>query len=233
MKNSKLIGICEKGISLVESIDVEKLNAINIEKINEKTDVDKDYVRTLLDDTEIIYLLYSSEEKRAVEIVKAIGFMASERKVLCIGIDADSAKEDKIEEIDRNINIESKDIKNMIAMFDMISESISDEVMINIDITDLRDIFITEKGMKYSYTDGISDISESISAIKDNMKNVGDEFLGRKCIAIIEGEDSMDLSKISQLMEELEKDCSDRGSAIFATIEKNDIEETKITVLYN
>lgn len=80
-KISKAIGISEKGIELVDRISKMDISHTFIERIDKNKDVDKDFVRKLLDEIEILYLVFDSTDKRAVEIVKAIGFMAAERKL--------------------------------------------------------------------------------------------------------------------------------------------------------
>ena len=67
--------------------------------------MDKDYVRALLDGIEVLVLTYNSEDKKVRDIVKAISFMAVERRVLCIGLDS-SLKENKDEMgVDQEIKI--------------------------------------------------------------------------------------------------------------------------------
>ncbi len=195
-KISKAIGISEKGIELVDKISKMDISHTFIEKIDKNKDVDKDFVRKLLDEIEILYLVFDSTDKRAVEIVKAIGFMAAERKTLCIGFDFSTDKPIKIEEIDRYIQFDSTDkraveivkaigfmaaerktlcigfdfstdkpikieeidryiqaeeekLSEIADLMDMMAESITEEPILNLDITDLRDIMITDKDIKY------------------------------------------------------------------------------------
>ena len=61
---------------------------MGIDKIAINQDVDKDFVRELLDGVDVLFLTYNSEDKRALQIVNAIGFMADERRVLSIGLDS-------------------------------------------------------------------------------------------------------------------------------------------------
>lgn len=103
-KSSKLIGIGEEGIKNLESIS-HKLNdnIYLVEKINIKQDVDKEYVRALLDGIDVLFLTYSSEDKEALNIVKAIGIMANERRVLSIGLNSSTKEVKDSLEIDREI----------------------------------------------------------------------------------------------------------------------------------
>ena len=93
-KSAKIIGIGNEGTANLESIyNVVKEN-VDTEKININQDVDKDYVRELLDGVDVLLLTYSTEDKRSVDIVKAIAFMAGERRVLSLGLNS-SQKEHK------------------------------------------------------------------------------------------------------------------------------------------
>ena len=81
VKNTKLIAIGNEGIKKLEDIEGKIIQKIDTEKININKDVDKDYVRTLLDGVDILLLTYNSEDKQALQIVNAIGYMAEERKL--------------------------------------------------------------------------------------------------------------------------------------------------------
>ena len=85
-KSTKLIGIGNEGIKKLEEVASKIAQKIDTEKININKDVDKDYVRALLDGVDILLLTYNSEDKGSLQIVNAIGYMADERRVLCIGL---------------------------------------------------------------------------------------------------------------------------------------------------
>ena len=104
IESAKLIGMGDDGIKNLESIYESIKNHMGIEKIAINQDVDKDFVRELLDGVDVLFLTYNSEDKRALQIVNAIGFMADERRVLSIGLDS-AVKENKD---DVNINREFK-----------------------------------------------------------------------------------------------------------------------------
>ena len=95
VKNTKLIGIGNEGIKKLEEVESKIVEKIDTEKININKDVDKDYVRALLDGVDILLLTYNSEDKQALQIVNAIGYMADERRVLSVGLDL-SEKESKM-----------------------------------------------------------------------------------------------------------------------------------------
>ena len=87
-KYSKFIGIGQEGIETLNAFKNKLEKNFSFEEINLKQDVDKDYVRALLDGIEVLVLTYNSEDKKVRDIVKAISFMAVERRVLCIGLDS-------------------------------------------------------------------------------------------------------------------------------------------------
>ena len=139
VKNTKLIGIGNEGIKKLEEVESKIVEKIDTEKININKDVDKDYVRALLDGVDILLLTYSSEDKQSLQIVNAIGYMADERRVLCIGLDL-SDKENKNEiKINREIKINNDNTDSLLNIIDMIIDSISDECTISIYLTDIKE----------------------------------------------------------------------------------------------
>ena len=87
VKGTKLIGIGNDGIQKLEEVESKVVEKIDIEKISINKDVDKDYVRVFLDGVDILLLTYNSEDKQALKIVNAIGYMEEERRVLSVGLD--------------------------------------------------------------------------------------------------------------------------------------------------
>ncbi len=67
VKNTKLIGIGNEGIKKLEEVESKIVEKIDTEKININKDVDKDYVRALLDGVDILLLTYNSEDKQALQ----------------------------------------------------------------------------------------------------------------------------------------------------------------------
>ncbi len=235
-KISKAIGISEKGIELVDKISKMDISHTFIEKIDKSKDVDKDFVRKLLDEIEILYLVFDSTDKRAVEIVKAIGFMAAERKTLCIGFDFSTDKPIKIEEIDRYIQAEEDKLSEIADLMDMMAESITEEPILNLDITDLRDIMITDKDIKYICTqiEYGTDSRTAVEKIMEDIESTGDEFISKKCIMILEGDERVTFEYISELMLEFEERCTgDKSSVIFANLVKPESKNVKVCVLFN
>lgn len=235
-KISKVIGISEKGIEIVDKVSEMDMSHTFIERIDKNKDVDKDFVRKLLDEIEILYLAFDSTDKRAVEIVKAIGFMASERKTLCIGFDFSNDKPMKIDEIDRYIQVEEKKLVEIVDLMDMMAESITEEPVLNLDITDLRDIMITDKDIKYICTeiDYGTNSKDAVEKIMEHIESTGDEFISKKCIMILEGDERVTFDYISELMLEFEERCTgDKSSVIFANLVKPESKKVKVCVLFN
>ena len=86
-KYTKVISVGDEAINYLENIKQDLENNTSFENIKVTKDVDKEFVRGLLDGIEVLYMLYDSSDKDVVNILKAISFMAQERRVLCIGLD--------------------------------------------------------------------------------------------------------------------------------------------------
>ena len=83
---SKFIGVGSEGIETLNSYKSKLEKNFTFEEININQDVDKEYVRALLDGIEVLFISYNSEDKKVKDIVKAISFMTTERRVLSIGL---------------------------------------------------------------------------------------------------------------------------------------------------
>ena len=86
-KYTKVIAIGDDSINYLENVKVHVEKNASFENIKITKDVDKEFVRSLLDGIEVLYMIYDSSDKDVVNIVKAVSFMAQERRVLCIGLD--------------------------------------------------------------------------------------------------------------------------------------------------
>ena len=236
-KNAKIIGIGNEGISNLESIyNVVKEN-VDIEKININQDVDKEYVRQLLDGVDILLLTYSTEDKRSVDIVKAISFMAGERRVLSIGLNL-SEKENKE---DLGLNQEfliNKDNSNEIMnIINLIIESVSDLCMISVDLTDLKELFASEGGIKYSFNKfKMSKSEEDIAKdLISNIKEVGTDFIEKKGILFAEMDNSKNsLSFLHNVLIEIQEKSASTYEIIFSLyIKESNNDEVKFGLVYN
>lgn len=149
-KYSKLIGVGSEGIKVLNTFKNKLEKNFNFEEINLNQDVDKEYVRSLLDGIEILFISYSSEEAKVKEIVKAISFMANERRVICIGLDH-SLKENKDDMgLDKEIKINKYNIEKVQDLMNMVVEAVDENLFLAIDYTDLKEIFAKDSAISYS-----------------------------------------------------------------------------------
>ena len=70
-QSAKIIGVGDDGIKLLDSITEKIEQNMDLEKININQEVDKDYVRNLLDGVDILFLTYNDINK-VEDIVKSV-----------------------------------------------------------------------------------------------------------------------------------------------------------------
>lgn len=239
-KEAKIIGIGEEGIKALDSMHDKVKENMDIEKITIKQDVDKEYVRQLLDGVEVLFLTYSTEDNRVKEIVKAISYMASERRVLCIGLNT-SDKENKDElGVNREFNL-ANNLQKIVSLVNLMIESISDNCMINIDVTDLKEVLASDKGIKYSYEefDNIKDSDKIANTILNNMESIGAEFIGKKGIVFVElnksnCEENEMLIYLNEVLTKIQEDNDNTYELIFSLYVKEDLNGlSKVALAYN
>ena len=236
-KNAKIIGIGNEGIKNLDSIYNVVKNNVDIEKININQDVDKEYVRQLLDGVDILLLTYSTLDKRAVDIVKAISFMAGERRVLSIGFNS-SQKEHKEElGLNREFIINDDNCSEIMNLMNMMIESVSYDCMVSLDLTDLKELFATEQGLKYSYKSfDKSFTSDKISEeLLNNLKEIKSDFTEKKGIMFVEmvkGEESLDL--LNEVLTKVQENSTSTYEIIFSLYLKEDTNnQIKIGLICN
>jgi len=235
-KNAKIIGIGEKGIESLESIyNVVKENT-DIEKININQDVDKEYVRQLLDGVDVLLLAYSTDDKRAVDIVKAISFMSGERRVLSIGLNL-SEKEHKEElGLNQEFIINEDTTSKVMNIINMMIEAISDDCAISIDLTDLKELFASEGGVKYNFESFTKE--DSSNAIADkllaNIKEVGSEFIEKKGIMLVEMNKNDDaIVFLYDTLTNIQEKSASTYDIIFSLYLKENCDNIKFGLIYN
>lgn len=187
-KYTKLIGVGEEGIKNLNLFKNKLEKNCSFEEINIQQDVDKDYVRALLDGIEILFITYSSEDKRVNDIVKAISFMAKERRVLCIGLDS-SLKENKEEMgLDKDIKINKYNLDKIQDLINIVVESVDENLFLAIDYTDLKEIFADESAINYSVEefDKNSTVEEIVNALTEETYSTVGEFAKKKAIVFYE-----------------------------------------------
>lgn len=149
-KYSKFIGVGSEGIKTLNSFKNKLEKNFNFEEINLNQDVDKEYVRALLDGIEILFISYNSEETKVKDIVKAISFMANERRVISIGLDS-ALKENKDDMgLDKEIKINKYNNEKVQDLMNIVVESVDENLFLAIDYTDLKEIFAKDSAISYS-----------------------------------------------------------------------------------
>ncbi len=154
------------------------------------------------------------------------------------GTDSRTAVEKIMEDIESTGDefISKKCIMKIADLMDMMAESITEEPILNLDITDLRDIMITDKDIKYICTqiEYGTDSRTAVEKIMEDIESTGDEFISKKFIMILEGDERVTFEYISELMLEFEERCTgDKSSVIFGNLVKPESNNVKVCVLIN
>ena len=236
-KYSKFIGIGQEGIETLNAFKNKLEKNFSFEEINLKQDVDKDYVRALLDGIEVLVLTSNSEDKKVRDIVKAISFMAVERRVLCIGLDS-SLKENKDEMgVDQEIKINKYNFEKIQDLLNIVVESIDENVFLAIDLTDLRDIFNKESAISYSYEEFAhdTDIDSIVKALVEETYATEGEATKKKAILFYELEKELienELMFINDINMKVSEMIGDTYDILFSfnSVEDND-KKLKISLI--
>lgn len=189
-KYSKFIGVGSEGVETLNSFKNKLEKNFSFEEINLNQDVDKEYVRALLDGVDVLVLSYNSEDKKVRDIIKAISFMANERRVLCLGLDS-SLKENKDDMgLDQEIKINKYNFDKIQDLINIVVESIDEDVFLSIDLTDLRDIFNKESAISYSYEEFDKDaqMDHIVKTITEETYSTEGEAAKKKAILFYEFE---------------------------------------------
>lgn len=236
-KNAKIIGIGNEGIKNLESIyNVVKEN-VDTEKITINQDVDKEFVRQLLDGVEILLLTYSTEDKRAVDIVKAISFMAGERRILSIGLNSIEKEHKEELALNQEFIINENNTSEIMNLINMMIEAVSDDCMISIDLTDLKELFNGDCGVKYACKNFDKNIklNEICENILNDIKEVGSGFIEKKGIIFVEMEQNEEsLVFLNNVLMQVQEKSASTYEIIFSLhLKLNSNNETKIGLIYN
>jgi len=81
IENAKIIGIGDDGIKTLDSIVNKVAHNMDLEKISISQDVDKDYVRTLLDGVDTLFLTYNSEDKNQINVYPIVESILSQETI--------------------------------------------------------------------------------------------------------------------------------------------------------
>lgn len=235
-KNAKIIGIGAEGINIINEIEEKIKENVDIERINVNQEVEKEYVRSLLDGVDILFLAYSTEDKQSREIIKAISYMSNERRILSIGMNC-SDKENKEDlELGREFKINGDSIFKFVDLMNIMIESISDSCMINIDITDLKEAIIGDKGIKYSFEEfeDTKEYSKMANTLFERMEYLGEEFVNKKGIVFVEGNMDFSLVELNDLINNIQSKIEEKYEVIFSLYLKENLGgKIKVALLYN
>ena len=202
-ETTKIIGIGENGVVTLDKISDKVRNTMEIDKIFPNQDVDKDYVRELLDGVDVLYLVYDSEDKASLQIVNAIGYMAEERRVLSIGLDTATKENKDNVNLNREFKLNEDNENEILNLFNIMLEAIGDDCDIAIDITDLKEIVASDKGLKYTYKEFTLDLKRAEIADKviESLTCIGDEFTDKKELIMIEASEKITIIELNEILE--------------------------------
>lgn len=187
-KYSKFIGVGSEGIKTLNLFKNKLEKNFSIEEISLNQDVDKEYVRALLDGIEILFISYSSEELKVKDIVKAISFMANERRIICIGLDS-SLKEDKDDiGLDQEIKINKYNSEKVQDLMNIVVEAVDENLFLAIDYTDLKEIFAKDSAISYSIEEFEKEatIDEIAKLLTEETYNTVGEEVKKKALVFYE-----------------------------------------------
>ncbi|MBS5787365.1 MAG: cell division protein [Clostridioides difficile] len=233
-KNSKIIAIGDEGINNLNYIKDDILCNMGIEKLTINQDVDKEYIRSIFDGVDVLFLIYSSKDKRTSEIVKAISYMSLERRVLSIGLNSSDDDEKEDLGLNREFYLNVEDMKDFTNIMNLLVKSISEETLLYLDTTDLKEVIANEKGIGYSYiefnkNENYSDVANKVIS---DMRFVGSEFLKKKGILLIEGK--INLDDVKKLTDHISEIKDDNYDIIFSlNLEEHDENILKICLIHN
>ncbi len=240
-QNAKIIGIGEGGVNNLDTIVDKIKHTMETDKIFPNQDVDKDYVRELLDGVDVLFLTYNSEDKATLQIVNAITYMAGERRILCVGLDVATKENKDTINVDREFKMNKYSENTLVNLMNMIMESISDFCMINIDLTDIKEVLASDKAIKYSFGEFDKSVSneEIVKLLKENEMATGEEVTGKKEIIMVEldsnfYEEASMLPKLNELLEVIQNSREDSYEGIFSLYVREKCEgKIKVGLIYN
>ena len=187
-KYCKFIGVGSEGIETLLEFKEKIEKNCSLEEITLNQDIDKESVRNILDGVEILLIAFNSEDKRESDIVKAISFMATEKRILCIGFDL-SLKENK-EDMGLNhvIKLNKYNFATVGDMINMMIEAVDEATFLAIDFYDLKEIFENGKAVKYSLERfkkdaSIDEVAKTL--VEETYTTVGDA-VNKKAVVLFE-----------------------------------------------
>ncbi|MEG2727429.1 MAG: hypothetical protein RR940_04245 [Bacilli bacterium] len=242
-KFAKIIGVSEDGIKNLKYIVDYKDNkeVLETEEISINQDIDKDYAAKILDEIEIVFITYNSKEQRTCDIVKAVNYMAQQRRIVSIGLDVNQDK--KKVEFDFNAEFtmtdENKDL--ICDLVNMIVESVSEECTINIDLTDLKELLPKEKGLAHGFIESDKSASkeELVELLFNSIVKTEEDLTKKKGIVLISlGNDYCEIEQVlfilNEMLQDIQGRIDDKCELIFTlALNENLKDKIKMGILYN
>lgn len=242
-KFAKIIGVSEDGIKNLKYIVDYKDNkeVLETEEISINQDIDKDYAAKILDEIEIVFITYNSKEQRTCDIVKAVNYMAQQRRIVSIGLDVNQDK--KKVEFDFNAEFtmtdENKDL--ICDLVNMIVESVSEECTINIDLTDLKELLPKEKGLAHGFIESDKSASkeELVELLFNSIVKTEEDLTKKKGIVLISlGNDYCEIEEVlfilNEMLQDIQGRIDDKCELIFTlALNENLKDKIKMGILYN
>lgn len=242
-KYAKVIGVSEDGIKNLQYIVNYKNNKeiLETEEISINQDIDKDYAAKILDEIEIVFITYNSKEQRTCDIVKAINYMAKERRIVTIGLDVN--EDNKKAEFDFNAEfiMDDENRELICDLIDMMVESVSEECTINIDLTDLKEILSKEKGLAYGFieSDKTKNKEELVNMLFDSILKTSEELTKKKGIVFISlGNEYCKIEEVliilNEMLEDIQSRIDNKCDLIFTlALNENLKDKIRMGILYN
>lgn len=241
-KYTKVIAVGDGAIDYLEDIKGHLQKNANFENIKVTKDVDKEFVRCLLDGMEILYILYDSSDKDICNIVKAISFMANERKVLCIGLDIHLKENKEDLGVDKEFKLNKYNLEKTMQMINLMIEAMDEDTLMYVDISDLKELFQGEGAVSYSVEEFDLNMNpnEAAKALEEDFYKSEGELTLKKGLLLAEtsqtaGDNTLIyLNEIRSHLLDIVNDDDTNMDMIFSYNEKSEGNDTmKIAYLRN
>ncbi|MGL5752853.1 MAG: hypothetical protein ACRCXT_20100 [Paraclostridium sp.] len=242
-KYTKVIGVSEAGINNLQYIVNYKNNKqiLATEEISENQDIDKDYAAKILDEVDIMFITYNSKEQRTCDIVKAINYMANERRVISIGLDLNTDAKKVEFELNAEIVMTEENKEAICELISMMVISVEEETTINIDLTDIKEVLSTEQGLVYSVIESDKSLDKEglVEKLFENILKTNEELNNKKAVVFVSiGEKYCKVEDVllmlTAMLEDIQGKISPKCDLIFSLdLDNNLNDKIKIGLVHN
>lgn len=242
-KYTKVIGVSEAGINNLQYIVNYKNNKqiLATEEISENQDIDKDYAAKILDEVDIMFITYNSKEQRTCDIVKAINYMANERRVISIGLDLNTDAKKVEFELNAEIVMTEENKEAICELISMMVISVEEETTINIDLTDIKEVLSTEQGIVYSVIESDKSLDKEglVEKLFENILKTNEELNNKKAVVFVSiGEKYCKVEDVllmlTAMLEDIQGKISPKCDLIFSLdLDNNLNDKIKIGLVHN